>query len=42
VALGCNEQLLARNLRQRWTATQPAVIVADERNLAELSEAGPD
>ncbi|HEY2160757.1 MAG TPA: AMP-binding protein [Solirubrobacteraceae bacterium] len=42
VALACSEQLRANDLRQRLDAAHPAVIVADERNLAELSEAGPD
>jgi acetyl-CoA synthetase len=41
VVLPCNEQLRASDLRLRLAAAQPRVIVADERNLAELSEAGP-
>ena len=41
VALACNEQLRAKDLRERLEAAQPKLIVADERNLAELSSAGP-
>ena len=37
VALACNEQLRAADLAQRISATAPKVIVADERNLSELS-----
>jgi acyl-coenzyme A synthetase/AMP-(fatty) acid ligase len=39
VALPCNEQLRAKDLRQRLDATQPRLIVADERNAAELTAA---
>jgi acyl-coenzyme A synthetase/AMP-(fatty) acid ligase len=39
VALPCNEQLRAKDLRQRLQAARPHVIVADERNAAELSAA---
>jgi acyl-coenzyme A synthetase/AMP-(fatty) acid ligase len=39
VALPCNEQLRAKDLRQRLQAARPRVIVADERNAAELSAA---
>jgi acyl-coenzyme A synthetase/AMP-(fatty) acid ligase len=42
VALPCNEQLRAGDLRSRLTAAQPRAIVVDERNLAELQAAGPD
>jgi acyl-coenzyme A synthetase/AMP-(fatty) acid ligase len=42
VALPCNEQLRARDLRQRLAVAQPALIVADERNLGELEAASPD
>jgi acyl-coenzyme A synthetase/AMP-(fatty) acid ligase len=42
VALPCNEQLRARDLRARLDAARPRLIVADERNAGELSEAGPD
>src|ERR1700677_2495991 len=42
VALPCNEQLRAKDLRQRLAAAQPRLIVADERNAAELSAAAPD
>ena len=41
VALPCNEQLRAKDLRLRLAAAQPALIVADERNRAELEAAGP-
>ncbi len=41
VALPCNEQLRAKDLRLRLDATRPKLIVADERNLAELSAAAP-
>jgi acyl-coenzyme A synthetase/AMP-(fatty) acid ligase len=41
VALPCNEQLRAKDLRQRLQAAQPQLIVADERNAAQLTEAGP-
>jgi acyl-coenzyme A synthetase/AMP-(fatty) acid ligase len=40
VALPCNEQLRAKDLRQRLAAAQPKLIVADERNADELSTAG--
>jgi acetyl-CoA synthetase len=41
VVLPCTEQLRARDLRLRIEAARPAAIVADERDLAELTEAGP-
>ena len=41
VALACNEQLRAHDLAQRITAASPKLIVADERNLSELSAARP-
>jgi len=41
VALPCNEQLRAKDLRHRIAATDPRLIVADERNLGELSAAQP-
>jgi acyl-coenzyme A synthetase/AMP-(fatty) acid ligase len=41
VALPCNEQLRAKDLRLRLEAAQPKLILADERNSAELSAAGP-
>ncbi|HUA69885.1 MAG TPA: AMP-binding protein [Solirubrobacteraceae bacterium] len=41
VALACNEQLRAKDLEQRIAAAAPTLIVADERNLSELSNAGP-
>jgi acyl-coenzyme A synthetase/AMP-(fatty) acid ligase len=40
VALPCNEQLRAKDLRQRLDVAQPKLIVADARNAAELEGAG--
>jgi len=40
VALPCNEQLRAKDLRQRLDAARPKLVVADERNAGELSAAG--
>jgi acetyl-CoA synthetase len=42
VALPCNEQLRAKDLRLRLDAARPKVIVCDERDSAELRAAGPD
>ncbi|MGI8864433.1 MAG: acyl-CoA synthetase [Solirubrobacteraceae bacterium] len=42
VALPCNEQLRAKDLRQRLYAAKPKLIVADERNAAVLAAAAPD
>jgi acyl-coenzyme A synthetase/AMP-(fatty) acid ligase len=42
VALPCNEQLRAGDLRLRLEAARPKLIVADERNLAELEAARPE
>lgn len=42
VVLPCNEQLRAGDLRMRLGVARPAAIVADERNLGELSAAGPE
>jgi len=42
VALPCNEQLRAKDLRLRLAHAQPKLIVADERNTGELQEAKPD
>jgi acetyl-CoA synthetase len=42
VALPCNEQLRAKDLRQRLDAAQPKLIIADERNAGELAAAAPD
>jgi acyl-coenzyme A synthetase/AMP-(fatty) acid ligase len=42
VVLPCNEQLRAKDLRLRLAASHPRLIVADERNLPELSSAEPD
>jgi acyl-coenzyme A synthetase/AMP-(fatty) acid ligase len=41
VALPCNEQLRAKDLRQRLKVATPTLIVADERNSAELTAAQP-
>jgi acyl-coenzyme A synthetase/AMP-(fatty) acid ligase len=41
VVLPCNEQLRAKDLRLRLEAALPKLIVADERNLSELSKARP-
>jgi acyl-coenzyme A synthetase/AMP-(fatty) acid ligase len=41
VALPCNEQLRAGDLRERLTAAQPTCVIADPRNEAELQAAGP-
>jgi acyl-coenzyme A synthetase/AMP-(fatty) acid ligase len=40
VALPCNEQLRAKDLRQRLDAAQPKLLVADARNAGELEAAG--
>jgi acetyl-CoA synthetase len=42
VALACNEQLRAKDLRQRLEAAAPKLIVADERDTSELTAARPD
>jgi acetyl-CoA synthetase len=42
VVLPCNEQLRAKDLRLRFAIANPKLILADERNLAELEAAGPD
>ena len=42
VALPCNEQLRAKDLRQRLEAAQPKLIVVDARNAGELEAAAPD
>jgi acyl-coenzyme A synthetase/AMP-(fatty) acid ligase len=41
VALPCTEQLRAKDLRLRLAVAQPSLIVADERNEAELERAAP-
>ncbi len=41
VALPCTEQLRAKDLRLRLDVAQPSLIVADERNRAELEAAAP-
>ncbi len=41
VALPCNEQLRAKDIRQRLDLAAPKLIVADERNRAELEAARP-
>jgi acetyl-CoA synthetase len=42
VALPCNEQLRAKDLRLRLDVAAPKLIIADERNAAELTAAKPD
>jgi acetyl-CoA synthetase len=42
VALPCTEQLRAKDLRLRIDAVRPTLILADERNRAELEAAAPD
>jgi acetyl-CoA synthetase len=42
VALPCNEQLRAKDLRHRLDAAAPSLIVADERDTSELTAAAPD
>jgi acetyl-CoA synthetase len=42
IALACNEQLRARDLRHRIEAAHPKVITADDRNRTELERAKPD
>ena len=42
VVLPCTEQLRAKDLRLRLAVAQPALILADERNSAELRDAGTD
>ena len=42
VALPCNEQLRAPDLRLRLAEASPQIVLADERNLAELTLAKPD
>ncbi len=42
VVLPCTEQLRAKDLRLRLEITRPAVVLADGRDLAELSAASPD
>ncbi len=41
VVLPCTEQLRAKDLRLRLAVAQPSLIVADERNRAELESARP-
>ncbi len=41
VALPCNEQLRAKDLRIRLAAAEPKLILADRRNAAELTAASP-
>jgi acetyl-CoA synthetase len=41
VVLPCTEQLRARDLRLRLDVTRPQLVVADERNRAELTAAQP-
>jgi acetyl-CoA synthetase len=42
VVLPCTEQLRAKDLRLRLRVARPALVVADERNRAELEAARPD
>ncbi len=42
VVLPCTEQLRAKDLRLRLAVARPSLIVADERNRAQLEAAGPD
>jgi acyl-coenzyme A synthetase/AMP-(fatty) acid ligase len=42
VVLPCTEQLRAKDLALRLAVARPSLIVADERNRAELEAAGPD
>jgi acetyl-CoA synthetase len=42
VALPCNEQLRAKDIRLRLDAAEPKLIVTDERNAPELSAANPN
>lgn len=42
VALPCTEQLRAKDLRLRLAVARPRLIVADERNRAELEGAAPE
>jgi acetyl-CoA synthetase len=42
VALPCTEQLRAKDLRLRLAVARPSLIVADERNRAELEAAAPE
>ena len=42
VALPCNEQLRAKDLRLRLAAARPRLIVADQRDASELTAAAPD
>jgi acyl-coenzyme A synthetase/AMP-(fatty) acid ligase len=42
VVLPCNEQLRAGDLSARLQAARPKLVLADERNLGELSAAGAD
>jgi acetyl-CoA synthetase len=42
VALPCTEQLRAKDLRLRMDVARPTLVIADERNRAELEAARPD
>ncbi|HZU60277.1 MAG TPA: AMP-binding protein [Solirubrobacteraceae bacterium] len=42
VVLPCNEQLRAKDLRLRLGVAEPRLILADERNLGELTATRPD
>ncbi len=42
IVLPCNEQLRAKDLRQRIDVARPSLVIADERNRSELEAAGPE
>jgi acyl-coenzyme A synthetase/AMP-(fatty) acid ligase len=42
VVLACTEQLRAKDLRLRLAASRPSLVIADQRNRAELEAAKPD
>src|SRR5437660_12746680 len=42
VVLPCTEQLRARDLRTRIEVTRPSLIIADERDRAQLERAAPE
>jgi acyl-coenzyme A synthetase/AMP-(fatty) acid ligase len=42
VVLPCTEQLRAKDLRLRLAVARPSLLIADERNRAELEAAGPE
>ena len=42
IALPCNEQLRAKDLRYRFDTAGPKLILADDRNASEIEAAAPD